>query len=411
MFNECSDSHLLFFFGAGVSKPSNLPLASEIDIFRDDLIWNGAIGRYGPPRGVRKDGYSRRQADQVRDFLRVVENKTQNYFDEQAQEQDVVPREVNYEDIYFLCERMQEHERGRSRDPALEHFAESIRDETSEYLLRDPRDERGPGHPFRRQKTKLEYTGELGNRLILSVVREELDKNVDIEGFRALLSAIQSGETDKIDIVTLNNDVIIEGLLRENNIEFESGFKRYKENLKVYYPSRIFTEDIKVRMIKPHGSISWYLSGDENVGESSGSGSGAVYVSVDPPESSDPYPTGVADKYDIVTSLPSLLSSYGKEREYGKNIYGDMTTALQLSVRSADSIVVSGYGWSDNGMNDRLLATLNRDKIDQLTLLRDVSNSEHVPTTVRYLLEEDRATVVDDWLCNVTWDELQKRIA
>lgn len=410
MFTKKNDSRLLFFLGAGVSKPSGLPLAGEIDIFKDDLVWNGAIQRFGPPREVRDDGYSRGKADRVRKFLRVVEKRTQIYFDKQIQKSGGNTREVNYGDIYFLCERIKEHEKGNSRDPTLDSFAEIIRNHASEYLICDPEDKRGAGHPLHRKKTKLDYTSGLGMRLIISVIRRELDKDVEVEGFGALLGAVRSNEYDRIDIVTLNHDILIEKLFNIKGVELENGFKHYREELMVYQPDRIFEENVRVKLIKPHGSVSWYLSNQKGVIEHSGLESNAVYVSVNPPESADPYPTGVTDKYDIITSLPSLLSSSGKERDYGKNIYGDMTTAFQLSVRGADSIIVSGYGWSDDGMNDRLLAALNTGKVDRLTLLRDNSNSERVPSTVQYLLEQDQANLVDDWLCNVAWDELQQEI-
>jgi len=287
-------------------------------------------------------------------------------------------------------------------------FAESIRNEASEFLQCDLHKKRGVGDPLHRERTKLDYTSELGMRLIRSVVREELDKDVDISGFDLLIDAIQSDEYDDITIVTLNHDVLIERLLAREEIPFENGFEQYSDNISIYNSDRLYSGGNGVRIIKPHGSISWYLSESDEFNQSNNL---PVYVSINSHESSDPYQLSFSDKYDIITSLPSLLSSFGKEEKYGKDIYGDMVNLMGISLRSANSIIVSGYGWSDAGMNDRLLSTQNGSEENRLMLLRDTSDSERLPSTVRYFLEKNQADLVESWLCNATWDKVQQKIA
>lgn len=438
--------HVLFFLGAGVSKPSGLPLAAEMDsfVFGDDVEWHGpGAMRFGEPRKVDDGGKGRRVACEVRSFLRVLQRVVQEAFNEQAEgPTGHEPHQVGYEDLFFACEQIRSSEMGYGRDPAAPLLAERIRREARNHLLKAPGAEDGVQMyvPYRpRKHTDLAYTSLLSMALIASVVQDRLAVSAEPKGLGAVLDAVRSGDVDRVTVITLNHDRMVEelfegaGLLAGKPGGFEDGFGPpvAESDLRPYEPGRLSGTGTKLQVVKPHGSINWYLVEQKTSGITPEPPEGASrfasgYAAATGPPPYKPFQRSVSWPKDrpahkcerpakLIQYVPSLLTSYGKDREYGSDIFGDMMSVSLRALEEADAVFVSGFGWNDPGMRNRLLGALRRSKKKRMFLLHRQTNEEKANgqiaggldlMTADPFAEREQLHCFNDWLCDFTWEEL-----
>ena len=61
----------------------------------------------------------------------------------------------------------------------------------------------------------------------------------------------------KLDIFTLNHDLIIENYMDIRNIKYNDGFSKDAGGNDVFYPCCLYENKEKIKFIKLHGSINW----------------------------------------------------------------------------------------------------------------------------------------------------------
>ena len=66
---------------------------------------------------------------------------------------------------------------------------------------------------------------------------------------------------------------------------------------------------------------------------------------------------------------PSFLSGINKEASYQRGIYVDLHFHFHQLLRECDRMVMSGYGWGDLAINNRLEAWLDHDSENTIILL------------------------------------------
>lgn len=380
------DDHVVFFFGAGISVPSGMPRVDEITqkvleaplvltehdryVFPSSMETNPNIGQ--PCKTCKED------AVKVQEFINTVWEHAHTMLSQYG-------RKANYEDLYALCgEVVSDQEVAKAAvDPinlTIRSFSETLRKEAEEYLLRNR--ENPPSDLF--------HTANEANFLISGVVRELLSMSPDkIRGLDPLLKAIQ--ELGRVTIVTLNHDLLLERFLEANDVEFVDGFQKVDYGVEKYSPDLLFGGSADVTVVKPHGSIDWYQDMDR--------GEYFSFSSLPP----DPNREG----YNLRPE-PSILSGYRKEERYTTGIFGDMVDALVLALHEGSTVIESGFGWGDYGMDRHLRRYLTRSDQNQLLILHPENDfrASHL-FRGRFQGVPDNLHLLQEYLCDISWEEVK----
>jgi len=328
---------------------------------------------------------------------------TQAHFINQFEKTSTFDRTAGYEDVYFLCEQLTAFEEGYSTEPATTFLAENARSAASKHFL-------DSDSTTRDYDSDLHYTAELGMRFIRSVLRNQLDVSTQIEGLDLIVDLIQSGKYDRVTLVTLNHDLLLEEYLDSEGIEFANGFsKKSGVELFEYKSSQLLQSSSRVRVIKPHGAVNWYYFDKRQSRENSFSP--LKLYSIPGPGPYNPYsPQNTPEGFTPVSALPVLLSSQGKEHDYGSDIFSDMILAFLTAIHDSDVVVVSGFSWYDAGMRDRLLSSLYRDPTKRMVLLHREEGG-NAPgdisiTTYENLRDRGQITQRNEYLCETSLQDL-----
>lgn len=394
-------SHVVFFFGSGVSRPFGMPMVDDIT----EYVFKKSLDREGDGRYVfsnesnSSNSSSSGIIDRTRAFLEVI----RDYAKSALQESEEIDQKITYEDLLYLCHQIRDDQRGVPSDIAIRPLSEKIRAEIGSSLLESQ---------FERMND-LAFTAEEATWLISGVIREALSRPIEDEynimkSFEPLLQAID--ELDHVTIVTLNHDLIIEKLLENDSIDisYDDGFGIQNGDLRLYDPGRLLVRNRKVHLIKLHGSINWYRIVMVNRGRR------IIYNGDNPLEISD----AEGNSYSSDSPEPALLSRTGKEREYHSDIFGHMTDAFLAALRQTSTVIESGFGWKDYGIRRRLLGYLEQHPERKLVLL-------HRPDFLTDFLEpydypssfwphsfnpDQIIREPGKYLCETSWDEIRKCI-
>jgi hypothetical protein len=353
-------SHIVFFFGSGVSFPSGMPKMDKIT----EYVFRKTLERKSNGRYVFSDAVESRPSEIVgttRNFLTVIRNYAQSVLESEVgkgQSQSV--REINYEDLLYLCRVIRDDQDGTLSNLAVRPFSEKIRTDASSFLLKSKHggDER-PG-----AMNDLAYTADEAAWLISGVVREALSRPVDEKtlesSFEPLVDALKDEEISRVTIITLNHDLLVERLLKLKGIQHADGFGPKDGELRFFKPNLLFERRNEVTLIKPHGSINWYAvrRHDQDIREQRYAISSSDNPDVIRNEEGRRY---VADFLE-----PTILAGLEKEKVYQTDIFGDMMEAALQALRQTNVVIESGFGWQDYGMHSLLMRYLKRDKSNRL---------------------------------------------
>ena len=99
---------------------------------------------------------------------------------------------------------------------------------------------------------------------------------------------------------------------------------------------------------------------------------------------------------------------------YNLGIYGDMQDEFLRAFDRSQSILMSGYGWNDLGISQRLLRWLNRDPSRKLILLHQ--SPDEIKYESRGMRADDfeelentgQLIVIKKWFCDVRLKEIEK---
>ena len=161
--------------------------------------------------------------------------------------------ETTYEDLFYLVDQIVINGEGRKADVTVESFADLVRRR---------------GRSFLTGNTKVEQAVDL-HKLAIDA-RKFIEHKVytllhttEVKGLDLVVELANSPLVSKLNIVTLNHDTLVEQILTKNNIELTDGFGYHDGDIKWFEDK--FSNDFKIRLIKLHGSISWWSQGGDKV--------------------------------------------------------------------------------------------------------------------------------------------------
>ncbi|MCA0381489.1 MAG: SIR2 family protein [Bacteroidetes bacterium] len=203
--------------------------------------------------------------------------------------------------------------------------------------------------------------------LIADLLRRPYDREINSNHYNAFINCISGIESN---IFTLNHDTLLEHLFAKNNIKYSDGFSS-NESILVNVeknPLTVFTNSFeeKTRLHKLHGSIDYYRF--QELSQSNG-----VYYDTSNYwffKPSTYWEKHIVSKIDptnqkIIQSLnpdikPQFLTGKSKSEKMSNHlIYKNLYTRFKNSLRSTEKLIIIGYSFRDNHINELLIHFLS----------------------------------------------------
>ena len=304
---------------------------------------------------------------------------------------EIYRKYTSYEDLYFLCEAITLFDWGQHNNAMVPAFMESLIEDFSSMLV---------------EKSKRKKLNEIGKfahaakKYIDNKIIENLVTPEKIKGLEIIIQLANNPNVTSLNILTLNHDLLVEDLLKRNGIPFADGFGNADGDVRWFEPDN-FLSDLKVKIIKLHGSIDWYsflFDGYDRVAKISGTD----------------YNEKINSRGNIlqyIYKFPHVLSGLNKINYYSSGIYTDIHYHFQRVLYQNRLMIMSGYGWGDDPINNRLMTWLDKKKENKLILLhkdpgelmkrsmvfdRDYPNWEKL----------GKLKLIDKWLSEATLEEI-----
>ncbi len=366
---------MILFLGSGVSLESNLPNVSEI---RDELL--------------RMDSHSR-----LLKLFNLLIELDMDYLKNSAPFKDSSGRygytgqvfrlETTYEDLFYLVDQIVINGEGLRADVTVESFADLLRRR---------------GRSFLKGRTKIEQAVDL-HKLAIEARRyieqkvSDLLHATEIEGLDLV---VELAKISKLNIVTLNHDTLVEQILTENNLEFTDGFGSPDGDIRWFEDK--FSNDAHLRLIKIHGSISWWNQAGSHVIQP------VMITDNDPTQWRNRNREPIKD----IRLVPNFLTGVGKVNLYNRGIFADQHYRLLQALHNDHIMIMSGYGWGDIPINFQLQNWLARDEDNTLILLHKepeelAAGSLELRHVYNKYKNSQKILPIEQWLSETSLSELQ----
>ncbi len=299
---------------------------------------------------------------------------------------------TSYEDLFYLCKQITQSGMGLADDATTGALVDIVEQRAGKLLNGDVPNAR---------KIYLYHLAQRGSELIERVVAEQLHAD-KVKGLDLVLELALTNEIAHLDIVTLNHDTLVEQLLTQNGVSFIDGFGRPDGDVR-WYNDSLYDKVGKdrIRIVKPHGSVNWYSPTVE------GKPCPAIVVS----NSLDSCRTADGALLAITLKKPSFLTGGNKVLAYNRGIFSEMFHRFHLMLRENRRMVMSGYGWSDPGVNFRLTNWFDSSRDNSLLLLHQrpdslESNSLQLAEYYRALVANGQLIRGNRWLSETKLSDL-----
>jgi SIR2-like domain len=369
---------IVFFFGAGVSVPSGLPTAS------------------GVTNALLSIDTDRKNAEQVA-ILKAMYELYEAHMSGQGmfQNGDEIASTgpafksafATYEDIHLICSEIGFWELGRSENPMVFSFLQSLADHLS-----TEEDRRPKSHKL----FDLCQKGNMACDYIESKLVELL-KRPYIAGFEAIGELARQSNVRGISIFTLNHDTLIEQYLSREGIMYSDGFGEVDGDLR--WPDSGKYEDTanKVDIFKLHGAVDWYRFRRE----------GKFEIGIATKDITSSLFDSKGAKLAPMRDLPWFLTGKDKSAMYHYGVLNNLFFRFAQTLKHSRRIVMSGYGWGDFTINSFIVGWLEASSDNRLILLhREIevllNSSDVFHEGYRGWVASGQVKVIPQWLSEVT---------
>jgi hypothetical protein len=237
--------------------------------------------------------------------------------------------EPNYEDIYYFIEQIADHLLLQTENPIVGYYFKHIQKDIDKFR--------------KLAKTYSDYPNYLSS--VCKNIKNEVIKSINIQSakldYLLVFTGLLTNLSDKIDIFTLNHDLIIEELFQKHNIEYCEGFLRANNNDLFWNPS-VYDETLyNLRLFKLHGSIDWILNKDNLNNER----------------------YKIIPKTEIYKEDPCLLiGTFNKILKYQGGIFRDLFFQFYKNLYKSNNLIVIGYSFGDQGINSVIIDWFTKEK-------------------------------------------------
>ncbi|MGA2298234.1 MAG: SIR2 family protein [FCB group bacterium] len=323
--------NIAFLLGAGVSIPAGMPDVKELtnEIFSNYKNWcisNTAGQRFQTIVSFKHPNNFKPEQDEIftiANFLKIVGSLLEKHTDN---------LELNsYEDVYDILFQIHAHISKNYENPALQSLINELQKNNSK---------------------PIDFLCTQSLKFIEDVVRYKLQTNSRIGKLEPLLKIIKLYDEKEIHIFTLNYDTLIEDYLSKK-VTFHDGFthKLYKDQVRIFQIDSLLYIKQRVHLYKLHGSFDWeyILNGKYN---------NRLVKIVKPMENYPYFEFGGEER--VYGRYTGLMGISNKLLNYNYGIFLEMLMLLHIQLKKCNPLIISGYSFSDYGVNLRIIDWMTR---------------------------------------------------
>jgi len=393
MANRKSNRSLMLFLGSGVSYDSGLP---NVSILTAEVLtgkWHAHTdSNFYPGHELdRPDAWTTR----VQSFLKILKGHADAYFSKRRQ------TEPTYEDLFFMARQIEDELMGNVQNPAIAQFLSKLQKQT-----------RGLCRPILpiEQEFSLRELASITCDYIECVVWHSLRANKPPRGFDLLVGLGRSKRFNRLDICTLNHDLLVETTLNAGGIDYVDGFGPLDGDVRWFSPEVYDKRGVRIRLFKLHGSVNWWRMERERSGQSL-----FLYASIRTAVSPFHCKNARGERISDAAARPRFLTgSHNKISDYRYGIFAEIHLRFFQLLRMSNMILMSGYGWNDRGINGWLSEWLSSSRQNRIVLLHrqpeEIRDHSHSNMWHRFnsLVENGQLILVRKWFSETPVAELQE---
>ena len=369
---------LTFLLGSGVSIPAGLPNVGEITkavISGDGLIKRPA----GKPPDEKEDGL-RRVA-----FLKWIKGICDSRYEESC------GRTTNYEDIAYVAGQIADDIRWEYENPAIHPLVERATAERSGMFqgatLSDKRE----------QLAGLAISSEDYIRQVVIKMLSRTPTPDDLAYLKFFSAACRDPSVTGIDIFTLNHDTLLENFLRkeleQDGIQVIDGLRTISCDGSRRWDHQVF-DDPKigpkaVKVFKLHGSVNWCewesRFGPRNCTDlTDRSGCFIGHYGLEVPRDG------------LRHGALILVGTFNKLLKYQNGLFLELQHRFHRALENPEcrTLIVCGYGFSDKGVNTRIVEWRRR-AMENRILIIDPSDSQNIYANARGAIQCEIEGILD----------------
>lgn len=377
-------SRAAFFLGSGISYTSGAPSVSTITGSLLNGAWCPHTDWRFYPRPLSEEQASVGSALRAQEFLRLIKREIDPHL--LAREK----REANYEDIYAAARHILDDETGEITNPLLADTLAKIKAASAPLHV---------GQEHHIDKNPFASLADRATDLVQWAVYYGLAAAKIPVGF-APISAVMRHAAET-DVFSLNHDLLIETEAANAGVTLLDGFGAPTGDVRIFDGAWRIGEPA-VRVLKLHGSTNWYLFRFAEWDQ-------FASVKGNPDHVRD----AAGELLNPVDVLPMFLTGTTvKEQAYGVSLFGELFTAFRSLLSRHRTLICSGYGWGDKGINTRLRQWLRDARENRIVILHNGTEERVSQTRMWWARWEEykaagKVVFVPKWLSECSLDDLK----
>jgi hypothetical protein len=360
-----------FLFGSGISKPAAFPMTSDITskiLSGEDIVYKWTNYCIEP---MNTNSFYKERVNRAVRFVNAIKDEFKDHYSFSG-------REMNYEDIFNLLDSIHSEEWGTFENPIIsKNYTDQFQ---KEYPALFESWCSLPGEI----DSMIEVTS-YAQDYIADIVEAMLDKPpMDYKHLEFLNILNEEPDYERINIFTLNHDLLLESYLSQEKLPFSDGFDVNKKWVGIY--------NRKFRLLKLHGSIGWYYHAGN-----------------------DDYEDFISKAYYRDNLRPMLLiGSLNKLVAYNRGLYFKLHVLFYQYLKNSKYLIISGYGFSDQGINSRIIDWLFSSRENRIILIhKDInyvkkSARNYIKWNIDRYVEMGIMKVIPKFIQDTSWDEIKE---
>jgi hypothetical protein len=364
-----------FLLGSGMSIPFGMPTTLQLTkkVLSGENVHRHSDGKYYFKNPNQKEIVQDNEfVSRLVSFLKIVNEDVILYYKNRS------TKVVSYEDLYYVIDQLAENIYGNYDNPAIESYSNILEGKTRFLLF--PRD-----GDIRKDWSFNELLDEsllyIRDVIAVSLFR----KPEQVEKLTILGEIVEEKRFLDISFFTLNHDLVLEKFFDKKSIEFSDGFGEAQNEVRYWDPNSY--QNRRIKIFKLHGGVNWYQV--KPIDRDWGENTHEIGIF-------EGYPNDIqspaGEKFSQSAHAFFLTGTFNKMLDYNSGIYWDIRNHFYQSLSKINYLVVSGYSFSDKGINTNILEWKYKNSDNKLIVIHPNENE---------LLQNSRLGIssnFSDWL-------------
>jgi len=388
-----------FLFGSGLSLKAGYPSTSKIteNVISGKNVFRHTDGNYYFGQSpMSHTGFPEEYLSRILIFLNRVKVESDLYYF------PFPDRSTNYEDLYYICNQINDSESFNYDNPIVQSFVDKILPDIKSLFDKRRSEIKGTWN-------LLDLTSEAMN-YIVDTAWHLLNKDVaEINYLSFLKQCYDKDDYSNIYIFTLNHDTLLEQYFSSNTISIQDGFSEPINDVR-YWDQKLFNESKeRISLIKLHGSVNWFRYNPEENPQT---------VQIGIPLEWDFWhttnPKGEL-QYPIDGRPMFLAGTFNKMLHYNYGIWYTLQRYFyEVLNNDLDLIIVCGYSFSDKGINTRLIEWMDGNSQNRILIIHPdlynlkVSARGAIARNWDAWKKDNRLITIQNNIENVDWDTIER---